>query len=103
MRAAGVVVLVGSDSPNVGHPAGVGMHHELDQLREAGFSAAELLSTATWDNSRFLDPEATFGAIRPGWEADLLLVDGDPVADPDAIHRIRGVWADGRRVVRGSR
>lgn len=103
MREAGVRVLVGSDSPNIGHAAGVGLHQELDQLREAGFGAAEVLSLATWANSRFLDAQGTFGAVRPGWEADVLLVEGDPVADPEAIHRIREVWVDGRRIERGSR
>ena len=29
------------------------------------------------------------GRITPGLDADILAVDGDPVADPEALHRIR--------------
>lgn len=100
---AGAEILVGSDSPNVGIAAGAGLHRELDQLAQAGLSASKLLAAATWGNSRFLDPEAKFGAIKVGWEADLLLVDGDPVANLNNVHRIVAVWVDGRRVHRTPR
>jgi imidazolonepropionase-like amidohydrolase len=103
LRAAGARILVGSDSPNLGLAAGVGTHRELDLLRDTGMTAAEVLSAATWANSRWLDPDARFGAIRAGWEADLVLVDGDPTVDPGAIHAIREVWIDGKRVIRHPR
>jgi imidazolonepropionase-like amidohydrolase len=35
------------------------------------------------------------GRIAPGYHADILAVDGDPVADPEALHRIRAVYARG--------
>ena len=35
----------------------------------------------------------------PGLDADVLAVDGDPIADPDALHRIRAVYARGIPVV----
>jgi len=100
---AGAEILVGSDSPNVGIAAGAGLHRELDQLAQAGLSAATILAAATWGNSRFLDPQATFGAIKVGWEADLVLVEGNPVANLDNVHRIVEVWVDGRRVKRTPR
>ncbi len=100
---AGVDILVGSDSPNAGIAAGAGLHRELDQLAQAGQSAAEILIAATWKNSRFLDPEAKFGAVKVGWEADLVLVEGDPVQNLDNVHRIVEVWIDGRHVQRHPR
>lgn len=103
LHEAGATVLVGSDAPNLALPAGAGTHYELDRLREAGLSGAAVLAAATWHNSRFVDPDARFGAIRPGWEADLVLIDGDPAADWQAVHRIREVWTDGRRVERRGR
>lgn len=52
---------------------------------------------ATVDAARFLgatdDPD--FGIVAPGKRADLLLVDGDPTADLDALSRIRAVIKDG--------
>jgi len=38
------------------------------------------------------------GRVAPGFDADILAVDGDPIADPDALHRIRAVWARGTAV-----
>ncbi len=38
------------------------------------------------------------GRIAPGFDADILVVDGDPVADLAALHRIRAVYAGGTLV-----
>lgn len=95
---AGVTVLVGSDSPGLGHRPGAATHQEIDRLIEAGLPPADVLAAATWQGSRFLDPNARFGAVRPGYEADLILVEGDAGADATAVHRIDAVWLDGRRV-----
>jgi imidazolonepropionase-like amidohydrolase len=39
------------------------------------------------------------GRIAPGYDADLLVVDGDPLADLGALHRIRAVYRRGTAVV----
>lgn len=100
LRDNDVTVLVGSDSPNLGLPAGAGLHSEMAALLDAGLDRPTILRAVTWQNSRFLDPDARFGAIRPGWEADLLLVEGNPEHDLTALQRIVDVWTDGRRVSR---
>jgi hypothetical protein len=38
------------------------------------------------------------GRIAAGFDADILAVDGDPIADPDALHQIRAVYARGTAV-----
>ena len=38
------------------------------------------------------------GRIAPGYDADLLAVDGDPLTDPAALRRVRAVFARGVRV-----
>ena len=38
------------------------------------------------------------GRISPGFDADILAVDGDPITDPDALHRIRAVYLRGATV-----
>lgn len=103
LHDAGATLLIGSDSPFLGLAGGASTHQEIDRLEAAGLTPAEALTAATWTNSRFLDANAEFGAIRVGWQADLLLVDGDPIADPPALHRIVAVWTDGRAVDRAPR
>jgi len=50
--------------------------------------------------ARAIDPQADYGRIAVGKRADLLLIDGDPLADISATEQIAGVWQDGRRAER---
>jgi imidazolonepropionase-like amidohydrolase len=36
--------------------------------------------------------------VAPGYDADLLVVDGNPLADPAVLHKIRTVFVRGRAV-----
>ncbi len=56
---------------------------------------AQVRDPATSRPARFLDPGGRWGTIEPGCVADLLLVDGDPLADIAATERIAGVWKRG--------
>ncbi|HZP40801.1 MAG TPA: amidohydrolase family protein [Candidatus Binatia bacterium] len=104
LRAAGVTILAGSDAANAGDAPGAGLHVEIEKLVDAGLTPGEALRTATWENARFLAGEgADFGELAPGKRADLLLVDGDPTADPTVLDRIAAVWLDGARLLRHPR
>ncbi|MEW5854229.1 MAG: amidohydrolase family protein [Myxococcota bacterium] len=96
MRAAGIPILVGTDSPNVGNFPGAAVHVEMQKMVEAGMTPGEVLKAATHDNARFLSGEtADYGEVAPGKRADLLLVEGDPTADIHQTERIRAVIKDG--------
>jgi imidazolonepropionase-like amidohydrolase len=104
LRAAGVVILAGSDSCNMGHFPGAGLHLELAKLVEAGMTPGEALRAATWENARFLAGDAAdFGEIAVGKRADLLLVAGDPTADIRALGGIVAVVLDGAQLARPPR
>lgn len=96
LRAAGVTILAGSDTQTGVFP-GAGLHRELHLLTEAGLTPAEAIRAATLDPARFLanGAEPDIGIVAEGTRADLLLVDGDPTADLDALARIRAVIAGG--------
>jgi len=101
LRAAGVPVLAGSDACNPGDLPGAGLHLELAKLVEAGLTPGEALRAATWENARFLAGEgADFGEIAPGKRADLVLVDGDPIARIGDLGKIAQVVLDGVLLVR---
>jgi imidazolonepropionase-like amidohydrolase len=85
--AAGGRVLYGTDLGNQGPPPGVDVR-ELALLVEAGLAPAEALASATGlaaDHLGLTD----IGRLAAGHQADLLLVDGDPLADLEALTRIR--------------
>jgi imidazolonepropionase-like amidohydrolase len=72
------------------------MHHELTLFVEkVGMSPTEALISATSLTARrfgFHDR----GRLVEGLNADLLLVEGNPLVDIDTTLNIRGVWREGR-------
>jgi len=93
LAEAGVRVVPGTDaglSPFDGLPAALGRH------RDFGFSAEEILDMATSGAADALGLGAVTGRLAPGLAADLLVVDGDPVADLDRLADVRMVVAAGR-------
>lgn len=64
----------------------------------AGMTPVEALRAATSRAAALLGIDGWTGRIAPGLSADLLLVDGDPLADGRVLDRVRGVWRRGRRV-----
>jgi len=82
-RAAGVEIGFGTDL--------LGETHD-QQCRELGIRArvespADVLRSATLVNARILGEEGQLGVVAPGARADLLLVDGDPLADLAVLER----------------
>ena len=59
-------------------------------------SNAEAIATGTVNAARYFGASDVFGQVREGLEADLVLVDGDPLADLSALRRIAGVMLRGR-------
>ncbi|MBT2558374.1 amidohydrolase family protein [Hymenobacter sp. ISL-91] len=98
MQKAGVLLLAGSDSgaSNSYVYPGAALLGELDQLVRAGLTPAEALRTATLNGARFFGLEATAGSIAPGKAADLLLLDGNPLANLAALRGPHTVVTRGR-------
>jgi imidazolonepropionase-like amidohydrolase len=95
LHRAGVPIMLGTDAnqaPGVpaNVPYGESAHRELELLVQAGLTPAEALRAATAVTAdRFGLPDR--GRIAPGLRADLLLADGDPMADITATRVIRAV------------
>ena len=77
LRDAGVPILPGTDQA----PDGASLHRELELLVEAGLSPAEAIAAATSPAAAFLGLSEELGTIETGKRADLVLLDGDPLAD----------------------
>jgi imidazolonepropionase-like amidohydrolase len=95
-RDAGVTLAMGHDSGPPGENA-----IELVRMAEGGLGAADAIRAATEGSARALGLAGELGAIEPGKRADLVVVDGDPLAEPRLLldlARIRLVLKDGRSV-----
>ena len=97
---AGVPLAMGTDAGNPLVFHGPSMHHELELWVKAGIPAAAALQAATSNAAKLLGAGNRIGAIRKGMEADLLLVDGNPLEDITATQRISLVVSRGERVRR---
>ena len=94
LSAAAAAIVLGS-RPN-GLPPGVGVHAELRGLVEAGLTAEQALKAAGVNAAEALGIGLTLGRIATGAAADLLLLDGDPLANIADSLNIIGVVRNGR-------
>jgi imidazolonepropionase-like amidohydrolase len=85
---AGVPIAMGSDAVFTGFGENA---RELERLVEAGLTPAEALRSATSVGASLMGMSDSIGAIAPGYYADIVAVDGDPLADIQALTR-RVVW-----------
>lgn len=92
LDAAGAGLLVGTDSWLSGYAFG----DELELLVRAGLSPARVLRMATLDAARFLGENNDWGIVAAGRRADLVLLDGDPLADIANARRVHAVVLNGR-------
>src|SRR5262249_34805267 len=85
---AGVPLVMGSDSGNPLVFHGAALHHEMQLWVQAGIPPAVALQAATGNAAKLLRQDSRIGAIRRDLDANLLLVDGNPLEDVAATQRI---------------
>ena len=94
---AGVRIAMGSDAVYTMFGQNT---RELAWFVEAGMTPAQALAAATTIPAALLGHERDLGAIAPGYYADIVAVEGDPLADVDAIiNGVRWVMKGGAVVV----
>jgi imidazolonepropionase-like amidohydrolase len=97
---AGVPLATGSDAGNMLVFHGPTIHRELQLWVEAGIPPAVALQAATWNAAKLLRADKRIGLVQPGYDANLLIVDGDPSRDIAATERISSVVFKGERIRR---
>jgi hypothetical protein len=79
-----------------GLPPGIALHAEFRALADAGLDQEHVLRTAGINAAKALGLGLQTGRIAVGSSADLVLVDGDPLADVRDALKIVGVIRNGR-------
>jgi imidazolonepropionase-like amidohydrolase len=95
MCASGARIVVGTDAgiaPIKPHDV---LRTSLVQLALIGMEPAQALHAITGQAAEVIGLGDRKGRLAPGYDADILVVDGDPLTDPEAIHRIRAVYVRG--------
>jgi imidazolonepropionase-like amidohydrolase len=96
LHRAGAGLLLGADAPQVFNVPGFAIHRELEYIVAAGLTPYEALRTGTVNPAEFFGQEHVFGTVEIGREADLLLLDANPLDDIGNARRIHGVMLRGR-------
>jgi imidazolonepropionase-like amidohydrolase len=101
-HAAGVTIALGTDVFQSGPdmPFGWGQNGaELALLVEAGLTPLEAIAAATANAPATLGPQAPLaGILAPGWDADVITLAGDPLADINLLTdpaNVTAVWKHG--------
>jgi Amidohydrolase family len=87
---AGVPMMAGTDGGGLAVP-GMTMQQEFDELARAGISPLKVLQMTTTDPAIFLGRTKSMGLVADGYEADLVLLDANPLESVANLHRIAGV------------
>ena len=96
-RDAGVRIATGTDAG--GAPPRFGdFATEVELLVHAGMPPHDAIAAATRVGGEVMGIDG-LGRLGGGATADFLLVDGDPLADPAALRRVRAVYRAGARIV----
>ena len=96
MHEHGIPIGAGTDTPIGLAIPGFSLHSELEMLVRAGLSPMEALQSATLRPAEFFGLDDVSGSIRPGNQADLVLLDADPLQDISNTRRIYAVVSKGQ-------
>lgn len=94
----GIKLVAGSDT-GYGPSSNRRMPHEIIELAAIGMSPMEAIKAATSASAECLGVEKRTGSIKPGLEADLLVVERDPLSDVKNLQDILLVINNGKVVV----
>ena len=93
LHRSGAGILLGSDAPQVFNVPGFSLHRELELMVAAGLTPFEALRAGTVNVAQFLGLRT--GVVEAGREADLVMLDSNPLEDISSTRRVHGVMARG--------
>ena len=98
----GGLIGMGDDAGFIYQMYGFGLIRGMELHQEAGFNPLKIIQQATGNNARILGQEDHLGRVRAGWNADLIVVNGNPLENlkvlyPTGVDEIR----DGKQIHTG--
>ena len=98
----GGLIGMGDDAGFIYQMYGFGLIRSMELHQEAGFHPLKIIQQATGNNAKILGQEEHLGRVRAGWNADLIVVNGNPLENlkvlyPTGVDEVR----DGKQVHAG--
>ena len=95
VKAGGLLAAGVDPTGNGGALPGYGDQRNYELLLEAGFTPAEVVRIMTLNGAKILGVDGELGSIERGKIADLVVIEGNPVATPAEIRNVTLVFKDG--------
>ena len=92
LHAAGVPIVAGTDNAVLAFS----LHRELELYVQAGFTPMEAIQAATLVPARVMGMSDEVGTLEVHKRADILIVDGDPLASISNLRKVDAVVTRGR-------
>jgi len=99
-RQLGITIAAATDgSYSAGDETGkVRVAHDMEEMIACGFTPMETIVAATREGARALGIESRTGTVAAGMEADLIVLDRNPLEDPRVLYEPLLVISNGRIV-----
>ena len=95
MKAAGVPILAGTDTPIFFLTPGFSLHKELAFLVKGGLTPMEALQSATLLPAQYFGLASDLGSVEPGKRADLVILRNNPLEDIEHTASVEAVIKQG--------
>ncbi|MBA3346195.1 MAG: amidohydrolase family protein [Gemmatimonadales bacterium] len=95
VRAGGLLAAGVDPTGNGGALPGFGDQRNFELLIESGFTPVEAVRIMSLNGAKILGVDKDLGSIAPGKIADLVVIQGDPIARPAEIRKVVTVFKDG--------
>lgn len=92
---AGIGIMAGTDAPLFSLTPGFSLHEELGLLVHAGLTPMQAIEAATLEPAKFFGLEDQQGSIAKGMNADLVILNANPLVDIQNTKSIHAVMRDG--------
>jgi imidazolonepropionase-like amidohydrolase len=97
LKVPGLKIVYGTDALAGAH--GRNIEEAVVRVKQGGQNPMDAIVSLTSRSAESMRMQDTLGAIAPGLQADLVAVEGDPIADITALRKVVFVMKDGSRLV----
>jgi imidazolonepropionase-like amidohydrolase len=99
LQDAGITIAMGTDTgTNLGQWQGYFEQIELEMMVKAGLTPMQTIVASTGGAAKVMKLDQNLGTIAPGKQADLLVLNANPLTDIKNTRQIHSVWIGGRRL-----
>ena len=95
VRAGGLLGVGVDPTGNGGALPGFGDQRNFELLIESGFTPLEVVTIMSANGAKILGVDKDLGTVQPGKLADLVVINGNPIATPADIRKVVTVFKDG--------